>query len=389
MMNDKAKEIDYDIEDLSIESARECTIKCNGKRFRVFLEVVTSCFGNCSGCSLSYTDRRILKPELTMEEIRKTLTYFVPVINNKKNLRTTVLNLGTGDYFLMEEDFLEELFKTVRIFFDNLETPRNVLTISTSLFLNEAKMVNKIDKIKKHLHKSQFAIEGVVDPLQLSQHYERYVENYKSLIKYFPFFDLVVNISNEVRPEHIKIMSEFLTEMGILNFDLQYAINKTNTYRVKTSQENFSGLMESIYEVLGNKAQDLLEISIAMPLKSSLDKNIFQVMEANSKEIVNERVMVKKDGNIYPIAFGYGDILLDERYDMAPIGNINKEWNEAEGSKIVFDYLKKIFIKNPQCHNCEYNNLCYSTGYSFYNKFTEDKKCDNVGMFVFRKTLAK
>ena len=120
----KAKEIDYNVDDCSISRARDVTIKCNGKRFRVFLEVVTSCFGNCTGCSLSYSDRRTLAPEMTIEKIQEILTYFIPIINSKENLRTSVLNLGTGDYFLMETDFLEKLFKTVRIYFDNLDNRR-------------------------------------------------------------------------------------------------------------------------------------------------------------------------------------------------------------------------------------------------------------------------
>ena len=198
-LEEKALDINYNIDDHDINTAREVTIKCNGKRFRILLELVTSCFGNCTGCSLSYTDRRKLEPEMSIEQIQKTLTYFIPIINNKKELRTTVVNLGTGDYFLMPEEFLEQLFKTIRVFFDQLNTPRNVMTISTSLFLSEEKMLTKIKAITKHLHTSQFAIDGVVDPFLLAIHYDRYVTNYKALTKHFPFFDLVINISNEVQ----------------------------------------------------------------------------------------------------------------------------------------------------------------------------------------------
>lgn len=381
----KAKEIDYNVDDCSISRARDVTIKCNGKRFRVFLEVVTSCFGNCTGCSLSYSDRRTLAPEMTIEKIQEILTYFVPIINSKENLRTSVLNLGTGDYFLMETDFLEKLFKTVRIYFDNLDTPRNVLTISTSLFLNEAKMQTKIDAITKHLHPGQFAVEGVVDPLALTNHYDRYVQNYKSLIKYFPFFDLVVNISKDVKREHIRRMSEFLTEMGILNFDLQYALNKTNTYRVKTSKEQFGELMDEIYDVLGDKANELLEISIAMPEKDKESTSVFDEMKKNAKEIMRERVLVKADGKIYPIAFGYGDIFLDERYDFDAVGSIYEPWDEDKSSEKIFNFAKKIFVSHKQCHTCQYNKQCYGTGYCFYNKFDEGKMCENVGLPMFKR----
>ena len=108
-MND----IDY------LKALRKQTQDSNGKRYRIFLEVVTSCFGNCSGCALSYTARKNLNPDISLEQIQDIFKYFVPIINNKPNLTTTSLVLGTGEYFLMNEDFLNNLFKEVNLFFNN------------------------------------------------------------------------------------------------------------------------------------------------------------------------------------------------------------------------------------------------------------------------------
>lgn len=383
----KQIDFDYNIEDNNIEKAREVTIQCNGKRFRIFLEVVTSCFGNCTGCSLSYVDRRKLEPEMSIEQIQKTLKYFVPIINKKENLRTTIVNLGTGDYFLMNDDFLENLFKSIRIFFDQLNTVRNVMTFSTSLFLSEDKMLNKIKLIKKHLHETQFAIDGVIDPCLLKTHYNRYVQNYKDITKYFPFFDLVINVSDSTKAKDIEILSTFLKEMNILSFDVQYPINKTNTYRVKTSQENFTEIINSIYNILGEKDKEIMELSIAIPSlnKEEFEGTIFEGMINNARNIAKERVMVKNNGDIFPIGYAYGDVLLDERYDFEKIGSIYEPYDEDYATEKIFKYLKDLFLKNKPCHTCKYNKQCYSTGYAFYNKFSDPKKCENVGKVIFEK----
>lgn len=378
----------YNINDTDISVAREVTKKCNGKRFRILLEIVTSCFGNCSGCSLSYAHRKDLTPSMSIEQIQKTLNYFIPIVNKKEQIRTTIVNLGTGDYFLMDKDFLLSLFKTIRIFFDQLHTVRNVLSMSTSLFLPEEKMLEKIGAMKQYLHETQFAIDGVVDPAMLEKHYYRYIKNYQSISKHFPFFDLVVNISDAVTPNDIKKLTYFFKEMGILNFDIQYAINNTNTYRVKTNQSKFNEILDTIHDALGDEVDNVLNLSIAIPTTKKTDEvdSIFEIMKGHAKEIAKERVLVKPNGNIHPIGFGYGDILLDERYDFPAIGNINSDFDEAKAEEIIFNFLKDIFIKNKKCHTCEYNLQCYSTGYSFYNKFDNNKlDCENVGRYIFKK----
>ena len=43
-------------------------------------------------------------------------------------------------------------------------------------------------------------------------------------------------------------------------------------------------------------------------------------------------------------------------------------------------------MKNRICHSYEFSRLCYSTGYSFYNKLnTQHKTCENVGLYIFKK----
>lgn len=384
--NEDYLNIDYDINSADLDEARAQTIMCDGKRFRIFLEVVTSCFGNCSGCSLSFEARKEIKPDMSIERIREILTYFMPIINDRRKVTTTVVNLGTGDYFMMDEEFLDKLFKSIRVFFDKLKTPRKILTITTSLFLSEEKMESRLDIMTRYLHPNQYAIEGVIDPLMLEKHYDRYLKNYKALNKVFPFFDLVLNLSNEVQERHIEIMQKFFDELNILNLDVQYAINNTNIYRVKSDKEHISYILNNIFEHFGEERKDLVELAVAMPTTKEDGQDIFEEILSHAKEIVKERVVVTANGDIYPLGFGYGDIILDHRFEFNPIGNIFEEFNEDKAALQIADYLKEIFLKKRVCHTCEYSRLCYSTGYAFYNKFdTNPKVCENVGNFIFRR----
>lgn len=374
----------YDVNNFNLEQARQNTLKFDGHRFRILFEIAKGCFGNCDGCSLSSIDRKNNIPAMSIEQVNDALNFFIPHINENKELVTMVVNYGTGDYFMMEEEYLEKLFFTTQQFFNKIHTIRNVLTISTSLFLSEEKMASRIAIMTKHLKPGQFAIDGVIDPLRLSTHYDRYLNNYKAITKYLPFFDCVFNFSDGLTKEHADYVIRFIKEANLLNFDFQYAINNTNTYRVKIEQEQFLSFFNYIYQQVPS---ELIDMSIAQPTADINDENsIFVEMEKHAKEIILERITVDAKGDIYPLGFGYGDIILDHRYDFLPIGNIYTGYNPTLAQEQIFSYLKKIFLKTKICHSCPFSKKCYSTGYAFYNKFNTDvTKCDNLGVFLFDK----
>jgi hypothetical protein len=373
----------YDVNDFDLEQARNNTLKFDGHRFRILFEIAKGCFGNCEGCSLSAIDRKENTPAMALENVKNTLNFFKPRINANKELVTSVVNYGTGDYFMMEESFLEDLFKITANFFNDLHTIRNVVTVSTSLFLSEEKMLPKIKAMTKYLKPGQFAIDGVVDPQRLSTHYDRYLNNYKSITKHLPFFDCVFNFSQGLNKEHADYVIKFIQEANLLNFDFQYAINNTNDYRVKMEQEEFLSFFNYIYQRV---PKELITMSIAQPLETIDDNPIYTDIEKHANEIVIERITVNDKGDIYPLGFGFGDIILDERFNFPSIGNIYTEFDETKAKKIIFNELKNIFMKNKICHSCRFSKQCYSTGYAFYNKFNKDNtKCDNIGIFFFDK----
>jgi MoaA/NifB/PqqE/SkfB family radical SAM enzyme len=379
---DISQEIDYDLHDTSIESAREVTKQCNGKRFRILMEIAKGCYGNCEGCSLSAIDRKDSSPAMSIDLIKKVFNYFTPIINAKKNIRTSVVNFGVGDYLILKDEFLDELFKETNNFFNTLSTPRNVITISTSLLLSSEKMNKKLAIMTKHLHPNQFAFDVVIDPFRLAKNRENYTKNLKDLNKFFPFFDIVINISDGLTIEHAHEIVSFVKENKVLNVDFQYAINNTNNYRVKIDQNKFDDFMAVVNDELG---RDVVGLSISQPTNST-EGLITQEMDKQADDILNERYFVDDKGAIFPMAFAFGDIILDDRYGFKPIGHIDIPFNKVTAKAEILTYLKTLYLKNKVCQTCEFNTKCYGTGYGFYNAFTTDKKeCQNLGLSIFKR----
>ena len=379
---DLSTEIDYDLHSVSIEETRKVTQQCNGKRFRILMEIAKGCYGNCEGCSLSAIDRKESNPSMSIEMIKKVFNYFTPIINAKQHIRTSVVNFGVGDYLILKDEFLDELFKETNIFFNTLNIPRNVLTVSTSLLLNAEKMNKKLEIMTRHLHANQFAFEVIIDPFRLAKNRENYTENLKNLNKTFPFFDIVINISDGLTAVHAQELVSFVKENQVLNVDFQYAINNTNDYRVKIDQDKFNDFMDVFHNELGG---EMVDLSITQPT-NSLDGIIVEEMEKHADDILNERYFVDDKGAIFPMGFAFGDIILDGRYGFKPIGHIDKPFNMVTAKAEIVTYLKSLFLKNKVCQTCEFNTKCYGTGYGFYNNFTTNKKeCQNLGLKMFQK----
>lgn len=377
-----SSEIDYDLYSTSIESTREVTKQCNGKRFRILMEIAKGCYGNCEGCSLSAIDRKESNPSMDITMIKKVFDYFVPIINAKKNIRTSVVNFGVGDYLILKDEFLDDLFKETNIFFNTLNIPRNVLTVSTSLLMNSEKMNKKLEIMTKHLHPNQFAFEVIIDPFRLVKNRENYTKNLKDLNKVFPFFDVVINISDGLTAEHAKELVSFVKDNSVLNVDFQYAINNTNNYRVKIDQDKFDSFMNVFHDELGG---EMVDLSISQP-NNSPDGLIIEEMEKHADDILNERYFIDDKGAIFPMGFAFGDIILDGRYGFKPIGHIDMPFNNTTAKAEIVNYLKALFLKNKVCQTCEFNNKCYGTGYGFYNNFATNKKeCQNLGLSIFKK----
>lgn len=370
--------IGFDVHNTDMDEQRKILNKCVDHKLRIAIELTTACYGNCMGCALSSDSRRAIDPIFSIEQLKKTYQYLENVVNSNKDLYTTVLNFGVGDYFMLPDEYFEKVCKESREFFDRLHTYRNGFTFTTPMLLRDKDFLPKIEILKKYFHLSETLVEFVIDPIKLKDRYNLYVRNYNYLHSHFPFMDFVINVYDGLTQEHAAEIVKFTKEIKVQNLEVQYAIKNNNSHRVKIDQSKFNDFFEYIYENYDEKI--IINSGVNIPYHSG-DESMSYYMNKFVNKIINESIHIDHLGNIYPVPSAFGDVILDYRYDFPPIGNINEGLDNRKAVSVMTKYMMDIYKKNKACHSCEYNKECYSSGYVFYNKFNKSgDTCENIGI---------
>lgn len=379
----------YDIESTDVIQTREVTVKCNGKRFRILMELAKGCYGNCSGCSLSTTERNA-PPPIDLAKVKAQLQAFVPVINEKTHLRTTVVNYGVGDYFMFDEDTLEGLASLTRQFFDQLHTQRNVISLSTSLLSKPKKMAEKVARIKKHLHPTQVVFDAVIDPERIKDHFGAYSRNLTGLTDTFAFVDVVVNVHKGLTEENAHWVHQFARHAKVLNLDIQYAVHKDNRYRVQVSPDEFAPFWQALWTKFKEEnASEKIALSMTDPVVDD-ELSLPELIQKNIAIGLDERVLVDNQNQVWAVGFGFGDVLLDERFSVQPVGHIVDGalvWNTKGIRGLERALLNQA--NTPVCASCEHVKQCYGTGYGWYQLQTDTPAvCGNPSRVFFKQLKA-
>lgn len=368
-----------------LDKKREGVLNYDGHRHRLFLEIVTACYGNCTGCALSSLSKEHSEPRMSIEMVREALAYFRKVIQSKENIKVSDVNLITGDYFLMPVEYIDKLFAELKVHFDimhdyygYLKQPK--VTFTTSALKNVYKCKGHFDAMLKYFEPHDFAVEAVIDPLVLDTNYKRYVVNLNEIQNVMPYVDILLNLHSGVKQRHFDKLKRFMDDFKLVNLEIQYAINGDNDYRVKTGQKHVGDLINDIINHCRGRRGGLHVVTQSLSFPAMHDDNIFELTKLAAKLLVEERAFVNHDGAIYPVAFGYGDILLDSRYGFPKKFSIYQPYDEEGLIKEVQKYLLNLYKGKSACHTCEFVKDCYTTGYAFYNRFDTDKHvCENVG----------
>jgi hypothetical protein len=376
----------YDIESTDVIQTREVTVQSNGKRFRILMELAKGCYGNCSGCSLSTTERNV-PPPIDLAKVKAQLKAFISVINEKKHLRTTVVNYGVGDYFLFDENTLEGLASVTRQFFAQLNTQRNVISLSTSLLSKPEKMAEKVARIKKHLHPTQVLFDAVIDPERIKEHFDAYTRNLTGLTDAFAFVDVVVNVHKGLTEENAYWVHQFARHAKVLNLDIQYAVHKDNRYRVQINPDEFEPFWKALWSAFeAEQASEKITLSMTDPIVDD-ELSLPDLIHKNVVLGLDERVLVDQNDQVWAVGFGFGDVLLDERFNVAPVGHIQSGrlvWDTKGIHKLERALLNQA--NSAVCASCEHVKKCYGTGYGWYQLQTDTPGiCGNPARLVFER----
>lgn len=386
----KEERLGYSIEETNLDKTRAVTENCDGHRFRVIVELAKGCYGNCLGCAMSNIEKK--KPEpLNVTKLKEYLGAFIPVVNNKPDVLTTIVNYGIGDYFLYDEDSFDALAEATRWFFDQIKTERNVISISTSLLSKPENMKEKAARVRKHLAPTQVIFDAVIDPERLEEHFDNYTKNLELLTSYFSFVDVAINIHKGLTPKDAFWLHKFTSQRQVLNLDIQYAVNNTNSYRVQTNPDDFRGFWETLWELF-EKDNDEKRLSLSLSSPQIDDEmSIPELIKKATDAAFDERVLVDLEGNVWFVAYGLGDIFVDKKFtvpgiiDVQPIGKIeNGIYIQNPQTRRTLERAMLKASSGEECRDCEYVKYCYGTGYGWYHIHSEDlNTCGNPAKVCF------
>lgn len=384
------EKLGYSILEHDLSKTRDVTEKCDGHRFRIIIELAKGCYGNCLGCAMSNIEKKKPQP-LDGTKLKEYLGAFIPVINNKPEVLTTIVNYGIGDYFLYNEDSFEILAEATKWFFDQIKTERNVISLSTSLLSKPENMKEKAERIRKYLEPTQVVFEAVIDPERLEEHFDDYTNNLTLLTSYFSFLDVAINIRKGLTPKDAFLLHKFASQEQVLNLDLQYAVNNTNAYRVQTDPEDFQGFWETLWELFTKDGDERrLSLSLSSP-KVDEEMSLPELIKKTTDASFDERVLVDENGEVWFVAYGLGDIFIDSKFsipgiiDVKPIGKIEGGvYIENPKTRRSLEHAMLKAAAGEECMDCKYVKSCYGTGYGWYHIHSGNlDKCGNPAKVCF------
>ena len=374
---------------LTIQEERQRSKRLNDQphqRFRLLLNIAKGCYGNCQGCSLSTTERK----ESTSQDVpslAKYLSAFKNKINQNEHLNTLVVNLGVGDYLRYDEATLEQICIEVSQFLDQIRTPRKVISFSTSLLSLPEKFEHKIKIIKKYFTSDQIACDVVVDPDRLGVETQTYATHLSKLKDHIEFIDIAVNLHRAIKKESIRDLQKLIQEIEALNLDLQYAIHPKNKDKVAIHPKDFQVFWNELNQILNldpEKNEGLLSLSFN---HSKVDDSIplEWLIKNQLQNDFEERLAIDESGNVWAVAFGLGDIVLNQDWGLPPVGTVkNGVFEEFKTSQRILKNKLLESANSTSCQTCRFRSLCYGTGYGWYQVAAQTPTCMNPAYVLFQ-----
>jgi hypothetical protein len=362
-----------------------------GKRFKILIETVTGCFGSCPGCAFTAEDKSKFQPLIPPSELPRLFNRLTELLDYRtensiiSEYQTTVINYGGSEHFIYDNDYLGELFKETAVFFNNVNTKRNVLAVSSSGILSPKKMHDRSREMIKYLDKDQYVIDFVIDLSKFDKFKQRYQNSLDFFKENFGFVDLAINIESLSDSRDWKAFCDFLDQNGILNVDLIYALNKNNTHRVPLEAKKIFNIYETI--VLNTKnGKSLFDLHGLLRIKNNQEHDdmileqlsIQEVCRKSAHNILKDAIFINAEFNVFPALFViFADVPLNERVNLKPIGNIfdsdfKQKFINYEND--LYKLLLKTSVKSPQCGNCDLIKDCYQTGAPLLNQYLNEFK---------------
>lgn len=374
------------------------------KEIQIEIDDVYACPGRCPGCVLSTIEKKASAPDMLTSTRKNIYTFLSYYIENFKEVEKINLTYGIADHFLMDLNYLKEIYIEGAHFLDK-HNPlnENTLFLTLSLIGKEAHIFEKLDMLAsmQKEYKVKMLPIIVLDPAKL--YHDKFGLTYQKSIAYakslFKEVDLAINLSIEsVKKMSANDLFHFakthhfseVTINWVPTVDnLEYTFN--SEFKTELSQWliEFAKLIENdqhlscSYVPVIKRALDAAYC--AADAKNLNQANLTTSLDSLISETVLKSIQFDHLGNVFPKLEAIGDIAHNERFGFKHWGNINnfllKENFKINKDKAL-DFLSaklnqtkkqiyKQFIQSS-CVNCQYNTVCATSGFHVYNNIIKN-----------------
>ncbi|WP_396190356.1 hypothetical protein [Flavobacterium sp.] len=377
--------ISYSVEDPNLERVRDITDQCDGKRFRLLINFTDIDFGE----NHDFAQAKHTQLPITLDDLKGRLAPFIPVINNNPSLFTTIINYGIGDYFQCNEDSLATLSEATGWFFQQLNTPRNLISVPVMLHLDGQTMLSKAKACLKGLAPTQVEFIVLVNPKTLPQDYDHFIRQIALLHEQALFVDVGIFLQPGLTQTDALWLKKLAEKSMVLNPLLLYPIHRNNGSFLQTQPEDFKEFFQTLWNGLKEQGDlRLLTQSISMPMT---DQNLstLELIKKATDAAISERVLIDTQNQVWFVAFGLGDTPIQhtfhESFSPQPIGEIK------DGAFIPHPKAQRALERallnaasSEACMECPHQKTCYGSGYGWYHLHSPNPgDCGNPARAVF------
>lgn len=373
--------------------------------YKLFIETAYGCHADCYGCPIPKENRAAKEPKWDLEKLSPILDNFaknLTVFRTDRNLpsiNNLAITVGPAENLIFEEQYLRNLAQISKKFSNDIGAKYFHLAISTSGLFSTEKVKPKLEALKDVLNENELAFAWIFNLRQFSktpQHYYKFAE---FIFQYTNLVELEINMDSSIHlieDDVLKQFGDFVSSFPFVQLDFAYAINDGNITKTYLKNREFIDFIEKTRLLTGaNLKQYFSQWDQKLDVNSS--KNYDFEFEPNFK-LLTERIY---DKSIRLNALGQwhfaqtilGNIYFDENFSLKPLGlSMDNPFNKDSLIKFNKQFrgflTKQIATHNP-CDECKHKNICLSSGYLTYTKFSpaKEESCTNPAYAIFESKI--
>ncbi|GAB5388411.1 MAG: hypothetical protein Alpg2KO_13790 [Alphaproteobacteria bacterium] len=361
---------------------------------QIQIDDVYSCPGNCAGCMLSTTERRISGPDMAEDVRLKSIERLGEYIDSLPRLDRLNITWGLADHLMMDDDYIARIYEEASALIrrhNPKERAYSAVFFSTAIIGRQELIEPRLEKLAALSRANEVPLIPIVilDPALANR--ENYGPTYKALIlkakKLFGKVDLSINISDPA----IRLISgpdlvAFTADHGFDEITINWVPTDGNAKFTASDLDYMADWLISVDEALRNDGR--IDCSFRPVLLRSIHgvacgrehplRSIGYARAANDfvPPTIAKSIQIDHDGNLLPKFEAIGDVPHAPRFGFPHLGSV-LETPIADllqsGLPRVAAQVVKAHARTHACQNCEVADICATTGFHVFNHIIEDE----------------